>query len=177
MRVLNLPNTITIARILLIPVFVTALGYRKYDLALYVFVLASLTDMFDGLLARLNDQRTELGRVLDPVADKFMLVTSFVIFTYFGWLPAWIAIIVISRDVVVVTGTVLLYFLTSALRVEPSVLGKSAIALQFALLCYVLLNINYAFLPGAKAVLLPAVAVLTAASGLHYIYRGFRIAG
>lgn len=177
MRVLNLPNTITITRILLVPVFLTLLGYRMYDYALYIFVLASLSDMFDGLLARRNDQRTEFGRVLDPVADKFMLVTSFLFFAYLGLVPAWLAIVVISRDVIVVTGTVILYFLTGALTVEPSRFGKWAIALQFTLLCYVLLNKNYGFLPGIRGMLLLAVVSLTVVSGLHYVYRGFRIAG
>lgn len=177
MKVFNLPNTLTIGRILLIPVFVTVLGYRKYDYALYVFVFASLTDMLDGLLARIKDQRTELGQVLDPLADKFMLVTSFLIFSYYGWIPPWLTIIVISRDIIIVTGTVVLYFLTSTLRVEPSAYGKAAIALQFLLLCVVLLNINYGVLAGLRGALLVAVAILTVVSGLHYIHRGFRLAG
>jgi cardiolipin synthase len=177
MTVFNVPNTLTILRILLIPVFITALDYRKYDYALYIFVAASLSDMVDGLWARLKHQRTELGQVLDPLADKFMLITSFVFFTYYGWVPAWVTIIIISRDVIIVTGTVALYFVTGSLKVDPSRSGKTAIALQFVLLSYVLLNINYGIVPEAAFPLILLTASLSVFSGVQYIYRGLKLAG
>lgn len=176
MRVLNLPNTLTIVRVLLIPVFVTALEYRMHAFALYVFGFAALTDLLDGFLARVKRQRTEFGRVLDPLADKFLLLTSFVFFSYYGWVPPWLTILVISRDVIIISGTVLLYFVTHALRVEPSPPGKAAIALQFVLIWYVLLEVNYGLMPSLKPVLVLGTAAFSVASGLHYIHRGFRIA-
>jgi cardiolipin synthase len=166
MTVFNVPNTLTILRILLIPVFITALDYRKYDYALYIFVAASLSDMVDGLWARLKHQRTELGQVLDPLADKFMLITSFVFFTYYGWVPAWVTIIIISRDVII-----------GSLKVDPSRSGKTAIALQFVLLSYVLLNINYGIVPEAAFPLILLTASLSVFSGVQYIYRGLKLAG
>ena len=80
MGVLNLPNTITIARIVIIPLFITAVIYKRYDYALYLFVIAALTDALDGLIARLTNQKTVFGTFLDPLADKFLLVTSFILF-------------------------------------------------------------------------------------------------
>lgn len=177
MRILNLPNSLTVARIVLIPVFATALEYNRHGLALYVFAFAALTDLLDGLLARAREQKTELGRVLDPLADKFLLITSFIFFTYYGWIPPWLTIIVISRDVIIVTGTVLLYFLTHTLRVEPTVLGKASIALQFVLICYVLFDVNYGIAPALKGMLVMAVAAFSVASAMHYIYKGLRFAG
>lgn len=177
MRVLNLPNTLTTARIALIPLFVTAVIYNRYNYALYLFVIAAVTDIFDGLLARLKGQRTPMGTFLDPLADKFILVTSFILFSYYGWIPKWLTITVISRDIIVVTGWVLLFLITHTLKVEPSVPGKLSTAAEFILLCYVLLGINYGFIPNLQDILVWVTAVLAILSGLHYIYRGLKITG
>jgi cardiolipin synthase len=176
MQALNLPNTLTAARIVLIPVFITALEYRKYDYALYVFFFAAVTDLLDGLIARIKKQKTQLGAILDPLADKFMLVTGFVFFAFYGWIPPWLTIIVISRDIIIVTGWTLLYVITHRLKVEPSVLGKVSTTIQSVLLCYVLLNVNFPFIPSLENVLIGITAFITGLSGLHYIFRGFRLA-
>jgi cardiolipin synthase len=173
----NLPNTLTVARIVLIPVFITTLEYKRYDYSLYIFVLAAFTDLTDGLLARLRNQRTQLGGFLDPLADKFMVVTSYVFFAYYGWLPPWLAIIVISRDIIIITGVVLLYFITHTLRAEPSIHGKASTVIQFLLLFSVLLNINYGILPEIRGILVWTTALITSASGLHYIHKGLKLAG
>jgi cardiolipin synthase len=174
---MNLPNTLTVTRIVLIPVFITTLEYKRYDYSLYIFVLAAFSDLLDGQLARLSNQRTQLGRYLDPLADKFMLVTSYAFFAYYGWVPAWLAIIVISRDVIILTGVLLLYFLTHTLRAEPSIPGKASTVIQLLLMFSVLLNINYGILPDTKVVLIWAAACITSLSGLHYIYKGLKLAG
>ncbi len=175
MRVLNLPNSLTIARIVIIPLFTIAVIYKRYDYALYMFLVAALTDTLDGFIARLTNQKTALGTFLDPLADKFLLITSFIIFSMNGWLPKWLTITVISRDVIVITGWVLVYLITHTSNVKPTVTGKAAIAMQLMLLCYVLLNINIGFLPDIKNMLIWLTAVLTIISGLHYIYRGFKL--
>ncbi len=175
MRVLNLPNSLTIARIVIIPLFTIAVIYKRYDYALYMFIVAALTDTLDGFIARLTNQKTALGTFLDPLADKFLLITSFIIFSMNGWLPKWLTITVISRDVIVITGWVLVYLITHTSNVKPTVTGKAAIAMQLMLLCYVLLNINVGFLPDIKNVLIWLTAALTIISGLHYIYRGFKL--
>ncbi|MGO9377081.1 MAG: CDP-alcohol phosphatidyltransferase family protein [Dissulfurispiraceae bacterium] len=170
---ISLPNMITLLRIILIPVFVTALIYRRYDYALGLFVIASITDMLDGLLARITDQKTKLGAFLDPLADKVLLLTSFILFSVYGWIPKWLTITVISRDLIVTLGWFLLYLTSHMTGVAPTIIGKAAIASQLLLIAYVLLAINLPSLPHEtpwSAMLI--VATLTIFSGLQYVYRG-----
>ncbi len=172
MDILNIPNTLTLTRILLIPLFVTSVIYNRYDLALLLFLFAALTDMFDGLIARMRNQKTALGTFLDPLADKFLLVTSFILFAIYKKVPVWFTITIISRDVIVVTGWIIIYLVAHTAKVEPSPLGKTAIALQLVLICYILLDINFPKLPGIHPYLIWTTALFTILSGLHYIYRG-----
>lgn len=175
MRVLNIPNTLTITRIVIIPLFVTAIIYDKYRYALYLFLFAAITDTLDGLLARLTNQKTPLGTFLDPLADKFLLVTSFVLFSLYGWIPKWLAVAVISRDLIVVIGWLLLFMITHTSRVEPVLLGKLAIAMQLVTLAYVLLQINFVSLPPVHPVVFLLTAAITCLSGLQYVYKGFKL--
>ena len=174
MSLMNIPNSLTVFRIMLIPAFIMVLEYGRNDIALGVIILASLTDALDGFIARATDQKTELGTFLDPLADKFMLITSFVLFAYYGWVPEWLTIIIISRDVVVVTGWILLYVVRRSLKVEVSTLGKTAIFLQFTTVFYVLVNINFGIAPEAKIFLVLLTAVITVVSGVQYVLRGLR---
>lgn len=171
MAVLNIPNTLTIARIVAIPLFVTAVIYGRYGYALAIFAAAALTDMLDGLFARLTNQRTALGTFLDPLADKILLMTSFVLFSVYGWIPKWFAVAVISRDFVIVVGWILLSLITDVPKVEPVVLGKAAIALQLIVLVYVLVGINAPGLPDVSPVIFGLVAAVTVLSGLQYVLR------
>ncbi|TAN43371.1 MAG: CDP-alcohol phosphatidyltransferase family protein [Nitrospirae bacterium] len=174
LSVINIPNTLTIARIVIIPVFVTAIIYAKYDYALYLFVVAMLTDLLDGLFARLADQKTELGTFLDPLADKFLLVTSFILFSLYGWIPKWLAVTIISRDLIVVIGWVLLSLIFHRSKVEPVLLGKAAIASQLLLLAYILLSLTQPSIPPVPKVFVMLTAGLTALSGIQYIYKGLK---
>lgn len=170
---ISLPNMITMMRIVLIPVFVTALVYRRYDYALGLFVVASLTDLLDGLLARITNQKTKLGAFLDPLADKVLLLTSFILFSVYGWIPKWLTITVISRDLTVTLGWFLLYLTSHITKVAPTIIGKAAIASQLLLIAYVLLAINMPSLPDeAPWAAMLIVATLTIVSGLQYAYRG-----
>jgi cardiolipin synthase len=162
-------------RIVIIPVFTTAILYSKYAYALYLFAGAALTDLLDGLSARLTGQKTELGTFLDPLADKFLLVTSFVLFAVYGWIPKWLAIAVISRDLVIVVGWLVLYMITHKPKVEPVFTGKLAIAMQLIVLAYVLLGVNLRSLPPIPEPFLLLTAAVTAISGLQYIYKGFTL--
>jgi len=175
MTIFNLPNTLTVTRIVLIPLFVTSVVYLRYDYALYLFVIAALTDMFDGLIARLKNQKTLLGTFLDPLADKFLLITSFVLFSFYGLIPTWLTITIISRDIIVITGWIVLYLLTHTAKVEPTMLGKLAITFQLILICYILLDINLPTVPDIHEYLIWLTAVFTTTSGLHYIYRGLKL--
>ena len=173
-KVLSLPNVITFIRIVIIPVFVTALIYRKYNCALFLFAGAGISDMLDGLLARMTDQKTLLGAFLDPLADKFLLMTSFILFSVYGWIPMWMTVAVISRDLIVVLGWILLYLLYDITKVAPSFTGKTAIAAQLVLIAYTLLSLTYRGVQSPRNWMLIIVASLTTISGLQYVYRGFR---
>jgi cardiolipin synthase len=171
----NIPNTLTITRIIIIPVFIISVIYKRYDYALYLFIIAALSDMFDGLLARLKDQKTALGTFLDPLADKFLLVTAFVVFSIYDWIPKWLTITVISRDVIIVTGWFVLYLATGRSEVKPSLLGKANIWIQSLFIAYILININLRLLSHTPRIFLLTTIGITILSGLHYIYRGMTI--
>jgi len=174
MGVLNIPNTLTIARIVIIPIFITSIIYKRYDYALYLFIFAALTDMFDGLFARLTNQKTALGTFLDPLADKFLLVTTYIIMSVYELIPKWLTITVISRDIIIIIGWLLLYLVSDTSRVEPSLLGKITIWVQSFLIAYVLVNINLHVLPDNPPLLFWITAGITIVSGFHYIFRGMK---
>lgn len=174
MTVLNLPNSITFVRIIILPVFVTALVYNKYDAALAVFVIAGASDALDGLIARHTNQQTALGAFLDPLADKFLMVTSFVMFSVYGWIPIWLTIIVISRDIIVTVGWALLSLIYSITGIAPSLTGKAANTAQLVLIAYILLSINLKVSVKPEDWMLWTVALLTVSSGLQYVYRGLK---
>lgn len=175
MGVFNLPNTLTITRIVIIPVFITSVIYKRYDYSLYLFITAALTDVFDGLIARLKNQRTVLGTFLDPLADKFLLVTSFIILSSYGWIPKWLTITVISRDIIIITGWILLYLIAGISKVQPTIFGKLTIWVQSMFIAYVLVDINLLYLPDIPRLLLWTTAGITILSGLHYIYKGLKL--
>ncbi|MDA8171643.1 MAG: CDP-alcohol phosphatidyltransferase family protein [Nitrospiraceae bacterium] len=174
---LNVPNILTLVRIILIPCFATALSYRRFDYAFYIFLAGAVTDKLDGTIARLAGKSTDLGSVLDPLADKFMLITSFIVFLILRLIPVWLAIAVLSRDIIVILGWGLLSLAGGSVRIEPTRVGKLAIAAQFTLLTAVLFRINYGFITAAVIeALVWTAAGLTAVSGLQYVTRGLRIA-
>lgn len=176
MKIFNLPNSLTVARIILIPVFITAVIYQRHQEALVLFALAAITDLLDGFIARVADQKTALGRFLDPLADKLLLTSSFVLFSFYGWIPLWLTITVISRDLIVVIGWLLLYLISHDVRIEPVLLGKAAIACQLLTIAIVMLGVNLTSLSLPKDIFFIVTAVLTAVSGMQYIYRGLRFA-
>lgn len=172
----NLPNLLTLTRILLLPFFAAMLIYEEYNYALFIFITAAVTDVLDGLVARITKQITYFGKILDPVADKFFLVTSFILMSYLGLIPKWLAVVVISKDLIVVTGCVIIYLVTHKLKIEPSFLGKSASALQFILIG---LTILYSTMESGKQVpgiLFIIVALFTASAGIDYVYKGMKTA-
>src|SRR5881628_84472 len=127
---MGLANWLTLLRILLIPVFVTLLVYRRPGVALLVFAVAAFTDLLDGWVARRHKDESTLGAFLDPTADKLLLTASFVTLTYLKALPFWIAAVVISRDVILVVGTLLVYMLGARVYPRPTWAGKAATFFQ-----------------------------------------------
>src|SRR5580765_7929264 len=136
---LNLPNFLTLLRILTIPVFLEFLSYHFYWEALVVFAIGGLTDFLDGFVARWMKQQTALGAYLDPVADKLLVITSFIMLGLIGGIPMWLAVVVVARDVLIVIGYVVIHFLVDEpLKVRPTRLGKWSTTLQLLTLALAL---------------------------------------
>ncbi len=180
-RILTVPNMLTVFRMVLIPVFVTMLFYQRFIVALAVFVCAGLTDGLDGLLARRFDQRSQLGTVLDPIADKLMMVTAFIVLSMRSIFPApvpshlpvpfWVTVAVISRDVFIIVGAAAINIMTGFRGFRPSWLGKVNTTVQIVAIAAIMFA---ASVPYDTGYYLPTVyaTVFTFAvlSGLHYIF-------
>lgn len=175
MTVLTAANQLTFLRLLLVPVFALCMLYDLAGWALITFMVAGITDLFDGLIARRTGQRTTLGAWLDPMADKLLLLTMFVMLTMPGLgfanrLPLWLTVIVISRDVAIVLTVALINLAVARRTFTPSLLGKSATAV-FILTGVVALFENYR---GVTSPLVTWLAYLTLAitlaSGAQYTY-------
>ena len=170
---MGLANWLTVLRILLIPVFVTLLVYKRPGGALVVFALAAFTDLLDGYVARQRGSQSRLGAFLDPMADKMLLISSFVTLTWLKALPFWIAAVVISRDVILVVGALLIHMVGGRIYPRPTWAGKAATFFQIAT---VLLGLTarYFRVPLALEVAMWLAAVFTVVSGLQYLVQGMR---
>lgn len=172
---LTLANRLTILRILITPVITVLLLYRQMAAALALFLLAGITDGLDGLVARWWGQKTTLGMVLDPVADKLLLTSTLVTLTILKELPRWFTIIVVSRDVLLIGGSVILYMFLGKIGMPPSWLGKTTTGFQMVTVLSAMLD---NFIPEIGLAILPLTVItliLTITSGLDYIYRGARL--
>jgi len=171
-HLLNLPNFLTLCRLGSVPIFLTFISRHRYTEALWVFAAAAVTDGLDGTVARLFDSRTELGAYLDPFADKLMLLSAFVVLTINGDLPGYLLSVVVVRDVVIVVGYLMLsFFSDERFPVRPSYLGKMSTFFQLACVIAALARFG-SISPAYYALLLEVTVAITAASGVHYIYRG-----
>jgi cardiolipin synthase len=172
---LNLPNFLTLVRILTIPVFLVMLSSDLYLEAFAVFVIGGLTDALDGAVARMTHQETALGTYLDPVADKLLVMSSFAVLGLTGAIPAWLAVLVIVRDVILLLGYVTIFFYFSERpEVQPSLVGKLNTLCQLVTIGTVLVLLyNPDFLPRyVLTALILATTATTVVSGFQYIYRG-----
>lgn len=170
---LNLPNSLTVLRILLIPVFVSFLVYERYEYSLVVLLIAGLTDGLDGTIARVANQRTRLGAYLDPLADKLLLTSGFVTLSALHLVPLWIAILVVSRDMILMTGTLLAKLTDSRVDISPTLLGKGTTLFQLAYLVLVVVLTSREMDLRLLDPLLYIMVGFTLLSGFHYLYRGF----
>ncbi len=170
---MNLPNSLTILRIILIPFFIGFLLYERYDYALVTLLLAGLTDGLDGTIARVANQRTRLGAYLDPLADKLLLTSAFVTLSALHLVPLWITIVVVSRDIILIAGALLVRLTELRVDLSPALLGKGTTLFQLA---YIMLVVALESQEMDLRLLLPllyAMVGLTLLSGFHYLYRGY----
>ena len=127
---MTLASKITVLRIMAIPFYVIALLEGRLVWAQIILCLSVFSDALDGTIARLRRERTPLGAFLDPLADKLLLVVTYVIFSYLNWIPLWVLVAVLSRDLIIILGWSVVYILTNNSKIEPRPLGKITTALQ-----------------------------------------------
>jgi cardiolipin synthase len=172
---LNLPNFLTLIRIVAIPLFLALLASRLYLDALFVFIVSGVTDFLDGAVARITHQETPLGAYLDPVADKLLVMSSYVMLGLIGEIPPWLVVLVVSRDVIILIGYGMIYFLIGErLEVQPTLISKLNTLLQLLTVGVVLFFLHEPKLldPWLDDALIYATAGTTVISGFQYIYRG-----
>jgi len=174
---MNIPNLLTLARIILVPIFVISLIHGDFAKALIIFIVACVTDGLDGFLARVLKQKTELGAHLDPLADKTLIATAFITLSVLHIIPSWLTVIVISRDIVILVGISVLFFMSIPFEISPAFVSKITTVFQFVT---VLLVLTFEQVPlyrhlGVLAVLYWVTALVTVVSGLNYIARGVKL--
>lgn len=171
----TLPNLISTGRILLVPAVVWLMAERRFDLAFYGFAIAGVSDGIDGFIARHWNLRSRLGAFLDPLADKLLLVSTFVTLGLLGLLPDWLAILVVARDVLIIGGVLLGWVLGADAEPHPSVVSKANTFCQIVLAGGVLLTAGHGWnVPDALGALVLMTAILTTLSGGAYLLDWLR---
>ena len=169
---LNLPNLITLGRLLSVPLAVWLIIEARYGVAFWVFVGAGISDALDGYIAKRFDRRTRLGALLDPIADKALLVGVYVTLGIAGQLPHWLVILVVLRDVWILAGFALIQATTAPRRLGPLFVSKVNTSVQIALVGFVLARLGLGIDEGTvTAILIVAAALTTVLSGLSYLLR------
>lgn len=172
---INIPNILTVLRILITPLFVIFLIRNQHGYALLVFVFAGVSDGLDGLIARWLNQRSDLGAVLDPIADKLLLTAAYITLGILRDIPGWLAVLVISRDVLIVTGIAVLTFADIHFDIRPSLVSKWTTVFQILMVGVSLLDLDFSGAQTLKVALGGVTAGMTVLSGLHYTYLGLNI--
>jgi len=167
----QVPNLLTLSRIALVPVLILVLKDRDYVAALWVFLFAGISDGLDGWIAKRWRYTTRFGAILDPVADKFLLVTSYVMLMLLDLLPFWLVLTVAFRDLLIIGGYLAYTSMVGAVKMDPSQLSKLNTLAQIMLVLVVLVHeasgFNYPLLLDALVLI---VFVTTVASGVHYVW-------
>ena len=172
---MNLPNIMTLTRVLLIPLFVIFIINKLFGWALITFAVAGITDGIDGMIARITHKRTELGAYLDPIADKLLLIAAFVTLAIIEILPSWLAVIVVTRDVIILLGFLVFILLDYRPKIKPSLVSKVTTFFQISTILLVLMAGYAPVFKQLSSIAIYGTTLFTIVSGSHYIYVGTRI--
>lgn len=172
---MTIPNLLTISRVLLTPLLVIFLLEDRLSEALVVFIVAGITDGLDGLIARLYKQKTRLGAFLDPLADKLLLATTYVILAVQSLVPSWLTVIVLSRDVLIILGVFVLFMQDLPFEIRPSLASKLTTCAQIFTAIVAMATALASPHPLLKNFLFHLTAALTIISWGQYMVRGIRI--
>jgi cardiolipin synthase len=182
-RLINIANALTAVRVLLVPLFAHFLITGRVRRSLLVFAICGLSDGLDGLLARRLRQRTVVGFYLDPIADKLLMATAFIVLAYVKIIPVWLTVLVISRDLFILTGSVLILLLKGSGSIKTSMMSKANTFVQVLTVIYFLAERAFPHMwgfaspgtgAGVTSVMVGLCALTTALSGLQYLYIGMR---
>jgi cardiolipin synthase len=168
----TIPNLLSVIRILLAPVFFGLVAYGHMTWAFWVFFVGGLTDGLDGFFARILNQRSELGTILDPVADKVFLSLSSLTLGLYGIVPRWVVILFVARDIVLVSGVILLKLIDCPIPVQPHILGKVTTGFQVFYLGLAALVLVGVSTPGVLHLLEIGAVIMSIISGIYYIHKG-----
>ena len=172
---MTIPNYITIFRFFLVPFVIYAIFSDQMALALVGFLVAGLSDAVDGFIARRYNQRSELGTYLDPIADKILLVSIFVVFGYLSLLPLWLIYLVVSRDAMIIGAVVLSTVMGNPVKMHPLLVSKANTATQIVLAAFVLADLTFTLdYPLLQSGLIWLVALLTGLSATAYLVQWLR---
>jgi cardiolipin synthase (CMP-forming) len=172
---LTIPNIITLVRILLTPLFIIFLIQGNYHRALLLFILAGVSDLADGLIARVWHQKSRLGSYLDPLADKCLMAASFVTLSIYKQIPSWLTVVVLSRDLALALGVLIFRLADIPLVVRPSLAGKWTTTFQLTTIGFVLLSKIVPIHPLVLTVFFWVTGILTTISGIQYLYGGIKM--
>ncbi len=167
---MNLPNSITLGRLLSVPIAVYLIMHSAYLAAFLLFLLAGVSDALDGYLAKRNNQTTELGAILDPLADKVLLVSVYATLGLQGSLPNWVVMLVIFRDLLIVGGVAILFLVRLDVKMRPLIVSKINTATQIALAALVLAELGLELdIVGLVSAMIYVVGSTTVISGASYM--------
>ncbi len=167
---MNVPNAITLVRILLVPLIIRLLLHGDFTAALWLFLAAGISDALDGFIAKRFNICTRLGALLDPLADKLLLVSSVIVLTRGGHLPLWLAVTIVARDVVIVVGAGAFYLRTGRLDMAPSMPSKLNTFVQICLVFLLLVQLSgLAPVSGLFPFLFGLAFIAALVSGGHYV--------
>ncbi len=173
----NLPNLITVGRIILTPVLVIFLINGRTTAALIVFLVAGISDGIDGFIARLMSNKTRFGEITDPLADKLLLGSTYVTLAVKGLLPSWLAVVVLSRDLIIVIGIAVLAIFDRPVAIKPLITSKVTTFLQISTIVIFLGGDFFTLSAAISHGVIIATASLTIISGAQYMAQGFKILG
>jgi cardiolipin synthase len=175
---MNIPNLLTMSRIILVPIIVILLMDGSFCIALVLLVISGVTDVLDGFLARILNQQTVLGAYLDPIADKALMISCFVTLAVKKFIPGWLSVIVISRDCIILLGVSVLTMLSVPFKVKPVLLSKLTTLIQIVTILAVLMGRCWSMNLQRGSIGLNALflltAVLTVVSGFYYMAMGIK---
>jgi cardiolipin synthase len=175
----TVPTLLTLSRIVLALFVVGAMVLHQWSLACILFLIAAGTDMLDGTLARFCNEKTQLGAALDPIADKFLVLSVFFTLAFaqspLFHIPLWFVLIVFIKELILIGGALVVYYKTGSLEINPSWLGKTAMFIQIAFITWLFACYFFSWVPIKTYYTMLGVMILCAmASLVHYLWMGFR---